>query len=157
VCGGRGSTRYPLHRRLDGPQNRSGQFGEQKNCIFFGPWSRANCQETCSVRFAAPRPFRRLCLWQQKVAGSGHSSYQRTGTLHLHRCDTKHLRCVLSKHLVSGGCWRQALCLLYSAKCNVTVRTGVICSAIGRRSLKDLSVDGNIILTDVLMRDRVLD
>jgi len=69
-------------------------------------------------------------------SGRQRSQYQRTGTLHLHGCDTKHLRCVLlSKHLVFSGCWKQTLCLLWSAKCNVTVCTGAICSAMGRRQL----------------------
>jgi len=109
------------------------------------------------VRFAVLRPFRRLCLWQQKVAGSGHSTSELAPFIFT----------AVTQSISGGCCCQNIYCsaaagnkpFVFSEVLNAMLRfvPAQYVAPWEGGSLEGLSVDGNIILTDVLMTRRALD
>jgi hypothetical protein len=97
--------------------------------------------------FCCTSPFRRLCLWQQKVAGSGHTTSELAPFIFTVVTQSTFGVCCQNKPFICSEVPNAALRFV-PAQYVAPWEGG---------SLKALSVDGNIILTDVLLRDSVLD
>jgi hypothetical protein len=116
-----GSTRYPLNRRLEGPQSRSGQFGEQKNV---SELSQLSSDLQCALWSVRPSV---ACVVATKSGRQHRSSSQLW-----HKATPVRTVTTFS---VQQRLETIPLCAC-SAKRSVTVRTDVTHSAIGRRQLE---------------------